>query len=116
MKNVKNVFIVLFLLGGMLMTTAQTTVIRTYPRTGTVVTTIRKPKIVVHKNTRFYFADGVWYNTNNKKYVVVSAPTGLTINRLPRARKVVVVNGKRLYKYRGVFYKKTGRNFVVVNV
>ncbi len=116
MKNVKILCIALFMLGGMFLATAQTKVVRTYPKLGTVVSTIHKPNVVVHKKTRFYFADGIWYKARGKKYIVATAPVGVKVRRLPNARKVVVINGKRLYKYRGVLYKKTGRNFVVVTV
>nr|WP_299069191.1 DUF6515 family protein [uncultured Allomuricauda sp.] len=116
MKNIKLVFLTIALVGGLLITNAQKTVVRVYPKHGTVVKTITKPKVVVHNNVNFYFSDGVWYRTKGKTYVVAAAPRGITVRKLPRARKVVVVNGRKLYKYRGVWYKKTGRNYVVVNV
>lgn len=116
MKTLKTIFITIALLGAMVVTNAQRTVVRVYPKHGTVVTKVTKPKVIVHNKANFYFADGVWYKAQNKKYVVCAAPVGIKVRRLPRARKVVVVNGRRLYKYRGIWYKKTGRNYVVVNV
>lgn len=116
MKNLKLIFLTIAMVGGLLVTNAQKTVVGVYPKHGTVVTTINKPSIVVHNNTNFYFADGVWYRARGKKYVVAAAPAGIVVRKLPRARKVVVVSGRRLYKYRGVWYKRTGRNYVVVNV
>lgn len=116
MKAFKTMLITIALLGSMVVVNAQRTVVRVYPKHGTVVTTISKPRVVVHKKTNFYFADGVWYKARGRKYVVCAAPVGITVKRLPRTRKVVVVNGRRLYKYRGVWYKRTGRHYVVVNV
>ena len=103
-------------MGGMLTVNAQRTVVRVYPKHGTVVTTIHKPRVVVHKKTNFYFSDGVWYRARGRKYVVCAAPVGINVRTLPRGNKVVVVNGRKLYKYKGIWYKRSGRNFVVVNV
>lgn len=116
MKAVKTILVVVAFLGTMVTANAQRTVVRVYPKHGTVVTKVTKPKVVVHNKTNFHFADGVWYKAQNKKYVVCAAPVGIKVRRLPRARKVVVVNGRKLYKYRGIWYKKTGRNYIVVNV
>ncbi len=116
MKALKTILVIIAFLGTSATTSAQKTVVRVYPKHGTVVTTVNKPKVVVHKKTNFYFSDGVWYKTRGKKYVVCAAPTGIKVRRLPRARRVVVVNGRKLYKYKGVWYKKSGRHYVVVNV
>lgn len=116
MKNLKTMLFTIALLGSMLVASAQSTVVRVYPKHGTVVAKVTKPKVIVHKKTNFYFADGVWYKARGKKYIVCAAPRGVKVRRLPRARKVVVVNGRKLYKYRGIWYKKTGRHYVVVNV
>ena len=116
MKNLKLILLTIALLGGLLTSNAQRTVVKVYPKHGTVITTIKKPKVVVHKRTNFYFADGVWYKARGKKYVVVSAPVGIKVRSLPRGNKVVVIKGRKLYKYKGVWYKKSGRKYVVVNV
>ena len=116
MKNIKLMLLTLALIGGMATAAAQRTVVRVYPKHGTVVTTIHQPRVVVHKKTKFYFADGVWYKTRGRKYVVCAAPVGIKLRTLPRGHKVVVVKGRKLYKYKGIWYKKSGRNFIVVNV
>ncbi|GGG47659.1 hypothetical protein GCM10011414_16730 [Croceivirga lutea] len=90
--------------------------IRVYPVIGTVVTKISKPKIIIRNTAKIYFADGIWYKQQKGRYIVISAPTGVTVSKLPVRRKAVVINGRKLFKYRGVYYKKSGRNFVVVNV
>ncbi|MFK7814372.1 MAG: DUF6515 family protein [Maribacter sp.] len=115
MKNLKTVFFTMTLLGAMLISNAQRKAVRVYPKHGTIVTTVVKPKVVIHKKTNFYFADGVWYKARGRKYVVVAAPVGLKVRKLPRGNKVVVVNGRKLYKYKGIWYKKSGRNYIVVN-
>jgi len=116
MKNLKRILLVFVLIGGMISCSSQRTVVRVYPKHGTVVTILRTPKIVVHKRANYYFADGVWYKPRGKKYVVVGAPIGVKVRTLPRGNKIVMVKGRKLYKYKGVWYKKSGRNFVVVNV
>lgn len=115
MKTWKHVIFCLLLIGGFSLVEAQRTTVRVYPKRGTVVTTVSKPKVIIHRNTNYYFADGVWYTRLGTKYKVVKAPTGVKIRRLPRARKVVIVNNQKRYRYRGVWYKKSGRFFVVVN-
>ncbi|NAY90593.1 hypothetical protein GTQ34_01565 [Muricauda sp. JGD-17] len=116
MKALKTLFISMALLAGMALTNAQTKVVHVYPKHGTVVTTISKPRVVVHQRTSYYVADGIWYRARGRKYVVCAAPAGFKVTKLPRAHRVVHVNGKRLYRYRGVWYKKRGRHFVVVTV
>lgn len=116
MKNVRNLIILFLILGSMAACGAQTKVIRVYPKHGTVVTTIKSPRVVVHKRTNFYFADGVWYKARGRRYVVCAAPAGVALRTLPRGYKVVWRNGRKLYSYKGIWYKKSGRNFVVVTV
>lgn len=116
MKNLKRILLTLVLIGGMASCSSQRTVVRVYPKHGTVVTTLRTPKTVIHNRTNYYLADGVWYKARGKKFVVVGAPTGIKVRTLPRGHKIVMVKGRKLYKYKGIWYKKSGRNFVVVNV
>ncbi|MCK0159911.1 DUF6515 family protein [Allomuricauda sp. F6463D] len=117
MKSMKTILVTVALMGTMLATNAQsTTVVRVYPKHGTVVKTIANPSVIVHKKTNYYYADGVWYKTQGKRYVVTAVPRGVKIKTLPRGSKVVYRNGKRFYQYRGVWYKKRGRNYIVVNV
>jgi len=116
MKNLKLPFLILVFLGGMLMANAQRAVVKVYPKHGTVVAKISKPRIVVHKRTNFYVADGVWYKARGKKYVVCAAPRGVKVRTLPRGNKVVVVNGRKLYKYKGIYYKRSKRHYTVVNI
>ncbi|MEC8831220.1 MAG: DUF6515 family protein [Bacteroidota bacterium] len=113
----KIVLVVAALLGTMIGTQAQTrTVVRVYPKHGTIVRTVTNPRVIVHKRTNFYYADGVWYTIRGKDYVVIGAPKGIKLRTLPRGSKVFYRNGRRLYQYRGVWYKRRGRHYVVVNV
>jgi len=116
MKNLRIVFVMLVFLGGMITVNAQRKIVKVYPKHGTVVTTIHKPSVVVHKNVKFHFAKGVWYKAAGKKYIVCAAPVGVTIRRLPKGHKVVRINGRKLYKYKGIWYKKRGGKFLVVTV
>ena len=115
MKNLKIVLVALALLGTVISTEAQRKVVKVYPRHGTVVTTIHKPKVIVHRGINFHYANGIWYKARGRKYVVCAAPLGIKVRHLPRGNKIVHVNGRKLYKYKGVWYKKQGRGFVVVN-
>ena len=116
MKNFKILLVAITLLGGIISVSAQRTVVRVYPKHGTIVKTVNKPSVILHKKTNFYFADGVWYKARGKKYIVCAAPVGVKVRKLPRGNKVVVINGRKLYKYKGVWYKKSGRKYVIVNV
>jgi len=116
MKSLKTILIIVALVGSMTVAHAQRTVVRTYPAYGTVVTTINRPHLVIHKNKSFYYADGIWYKARGRRYVVCAAPNGVKVSVLPRGSKVVYVNGRRLYQYRGIWYKRTGRYYRVVTV
>ena len=116
MKSLQTILVIVALLGTLMVANAQRTVVRTYPKHGTVVTTIYRPTVVVHNKRNFYYADGVWYRNRGRNYVACAAPAGLRLATLPRDSRVVYVNGRRLYTYRGIWYKRAGRNYVVVTV
>ena len=116
MKNFKIVMIVMVFLGTMVSVNAQRKVVKVYPKHGTVVTTVHKPKVIVYKGAKFHYAKGVWYKTRGKKYIVCAAPVGITVRHLPRGYKVVRVNGRKMYKYKGIWYQKKRGGFLIVNV
>ena len=108
--------IIMVFLGAMSTMNAQRKVVKVYPKHGTVVTTITKPKVIVHKGAKFNFASGVWYKAQGRKYVVCAAPLGITLRHLPRGYKVVRVNGRKLYKYKGIWYQKKRGGYLIVTV
>ena len=116
MRLMKQMAIAFLLLGMMTTLNAQTKVVRVYPKHGTVVAKISKPKVIVHKNKRFFFANGVWYRAGKRGYVVTAAPVGLRIKALPSGYSVVVVRGKRYFRYKGITYQKRRGHFYVVTV
>jgi hypothetical protein len=116
MKNLKIILLVMVFFGTLVSTNAQRKVVKVYPKHGTVVTTVHKPKVVIHNGTRFHFAKGVWYRAQGKKYVVCAAPLGGVVKRLPKGYKVVRVNGRKLYKYKGIWYQKRRGGYIIVNV
>ncbi len=116
MKSLKLLLIGIILLGSLGAAYGQRTVVKVYPRYGTVVTTLNKPKIYVHGGVSYHLAGGIWYKARGNRYVVCAAPAGIKIRTLPRGHRVVFVRGKRYYKYRGVLYAKRGRNYRVVYV
>ncbi|WP_378178159.1 DUF6515 family protein [Aquimarina sp. SS2-1] len=97
-------------------TTSCATTVRVRPVNSVVVTKVHNPRMVVHKNIKYYRSGGVWYIKKNRRYVTVAAPIGVRVNVLPTGYRVVKVNGVRYYRYKGVYYKKSGRNYVVVSV
>ena len=117
MKRMRIFLVITAFLGIVITTQAQTrTLVRVYPKHGTIVRTITNPRVIVHKKTNYYYADGVCYKIKGRKYVVTAAPRGIKVKTLPRGSKVVYRNGRRLHQYRGVWYKKRGRHYVVVNI
>ncbi len=116
MKSLKLLLTAIILISTLGAANAQRTVVKVYPKHGTVVKTIHKPKVYVHKGVRFHLAGGIWYKTRGKRYVVCAAPAGIKVRRLPRGHRIVYVGGKRYYKYKGILYVKRGRNFRVVYV
>ncbi len=117
MKNLKIVLVVLLMFGGLSLATGQRKVVKVYPKHGTIVTKVYKPKVILHNRVNYHFADGVWYRPQGRKFVVCAAPIGIQVRHLPRGNKVVKLrNGRKVYKYKGIWYKKKGRGYVVVNV
>ena len=115
MKTLKILLVTALMLGAFGNAEAQR-VVKVYPRSGTVVTTVHKPRIYNYHGITYRFAAGVWYKPFGRRYIVCAAPVGIRINRLPRGHKVVYVHGKRFYKFNGVYYKKRGRGYRVVEV
>ena len=83
---------------------------------GTEITKIYNPKVLVHKNVKYYRNNGVWYIKKNKKYVVTKAPIGARIHNLPSKCKKVNIRGVKYYTYKGVYYKKSNRGYIVVKI
>ncbi len=108
--------ILLTLLLGMTYTAGAQRVVTVYPKYGTVVRTVYKPRVVVHKGSTFHFSDGIWYTAKGGSYIVCAAPRGVVVKRLPRGRRVVRINGRKHYRYKGVVYQKTRRGYMVVHI
>lgn len=115
MNTIKNLLIIILILGMTSCATSQrTTVI--LPKKGVVVTKVVKPRVVVHRNTNFYLSKGIWYKKNKRGYVVVNPPAGIVVKSLPSGFRVKKIRGVKYYHYNGVYYKRTGRKYIVVNV
>ena len=115
MKTLKILLVTALLLGAFGNAEAQR-VVRVYPKYGTVVTTVHKPKIYKYHGITYRLAAGVWYKPLGRRYVVCAPPVGIKVNILPRGHKMVYVRGKRYYKFNGIYYKKRGRGYKVVIV
>ncbi|WP_299443414.1 DUF6515 family protein [uncultured Aquimarina sp.] len=114
MKALLKIPVLVILLSAL--TTSCATTVRVRPANSVVVTKVHNPRVIVHKNVKYYRSGGVWYIKKNRGYVTVAAPVGIRVQALPRGYKVVKVKGVRYYRHNGIYYKKSGRNYVVVNV
>lgn len=90
--------------------------IKVTPRYGTVVVKLHRPKILIHSGINYYFTKGIWYKAHGKKFVVVKAPVGVRIKRLPRGYHTVWVRGRKYYKYNGTWYSKSKAYYSVVKI
>jgi hypothetical protein len=115
MKYLKAVLVMIAFLGMISAGNAQK-IVKVYPKHGTVVTTIHKPRLVIHHGVRYHLASGIWYKSRGNRYVVCAAPRGVVINSLPRGHRVVFIKGRKFYAYKGIHYQKVGRTYKVVYV
>lgn len=115
MNPFKNIFIALLIVGMTSCATGQRTTIIA-PSQGVVVTKVSNPRVVVHRNTNYYFSKGVWYTRNNRGYVVVNPPEGIVVKSLPRGYRVKTIRGVRYFHHNGIYYKKHGRKYTVVRI
>ncbi len=115
MKSLK-IFLVIISFFGMLTAGNAQRIVKVYPKHGTVVTTINKPRLILHRGINYHFASGVWYKAHGRKFVVCAAPRGIVLKTLPRGHKVVFVKGKKYFAYKGIHYQKIGRTYKVVYV
>ncbi|MDC6352285.1 hypothetical protein PP178_12045 [Zeaxanthinibacter sp. PT1] len=112
MKKLTLVWIISLFLVSIMSLQAQR-VVKVYPKHGVVVTKIHKPKLVRHQGKAFHFSRGVWYAKHNRGFVVVAAPKGIRIKRLPRGYTKVVVNGHKFYRFNNVLYKRHRGYYIV---
>jgi hypothetical protein len=115
MKSLKIVLVIISFFGMLTAGNAQRNV-KVYPKHGTVVTTINKPRIILHKGINYHFASGVWYKARGRKFVVCAAPSGIVLKTLPRGHKVIFVKGRKYFAYKGIHYRKIGNTYKVVYV
>ncbi|KAA1242630.1 DUF6515 family protein [Aquimarina sp. RZ0] len=92
------------------------TAVSARPANKVVISKVHNPKIVTHKNVKYYRKSGVWYIKKNKKYTAVKAPAGVKVTILPTGYRIIKIKGVRYYRYKGVYYKKSGKKYIVVNV
>jgi len=63
----------------------------------------------------YYYVNGIFYQKRDRGYVVVAAPRGAVVSKLPRGRRVIVDNGMRYYTFNGVYWKRTPAGYIVVS-
>ncbi len=115
MKSLKVVLVIIAFFGMLSAGNAQR-IVKVYPKHGTVVTTIHKPRLLFHKGINYHFASGIWYKARGRKYVVCAAPRGIVLRTLPRGHRVVYIKGRKYFAYKGIHYRKIGRTYKVVYV
>ena len=72
--------------------------------------------IVSIENQNYYYDEGVYYQPKDdgEGYVVVEAPVGATVSKLPKDTEKIVVEGETYYYFGGTFYVKEGNEYKVV--
>jgi hypothetical protein len=63
---------------------------------------------------KLYYYKGTFYKKRRGGYVVVHAPIGARVRRLPVGAKRVYMNGRRYYYYNGACYRRRGLRYEVV--
>jgi hypothetical protein len=80
----------------------------------TVVSLPEKHEVMKIRGITYYYADGVYYASFEKIYVVVPPPDGALIETIPPDLSTVTVNGTEYYNYGGVFYLKVDSGYQVI--
>ncbi|MEW7278616.1 DUF6515 family protein [Aquimarina sp. 2201CG1-2-11] len=114
MKNIIRIILPVLLVG--CLTTSCATTIQAAPTQDVVITKVHHPKVIVHKNVRYYRSKGKWYVKKGKVYRRVKAPIGARMVTLPRGYKVIKIRGVKYYTYNGVYYKRSGKKYIIVTV
>jgi len=77
-----------------------------YPRHGHVVRELpRNYRIIRHRNSRYYYDDGIWYRPGSGGFVVITPPFGLEVPLLPPFYTTIWVGGIPYYYADGVYYR-----------
>ncbi len=63
----------------------------------------------------YYYVNGVFYQKRKLGYVVVAAPRGAVVSKLPHGHKVIVDNGMQYYTFNGVYWKHAPAGYIVVS-
>ena len=74
----------------------------------------RAARAVRFGRTSFYVANGVYYRKSATGFVIVKAPVGVRVTRLPAKRKRVIFGSATYYYAAGTFYQKQAGNYIVV--
>ena len=70
-------------------------------------------RVVMYRNSRYYFAEGVWYRPWGGRFMVVAPPIGLFVPFLPGAYVTLWVHGIPYYYANEVYYTPTAGGYVV---
>ncbi len=114
MKKMIKVLFTVLVLG--CVTTSCATTIKASPIHKTKIVNVHHPKVILHKNVKYYRSKGKWYVKKGNVYKIVKAPIGARMVTLPRGYRVVKIRGVKYFTYKGVYYKRSGRKYIVVVV
>lgn len=76
-----------------------------YPPTGFEVAVLPSfHRVIVYRNEKYYFHDGIWYRPLGPRFVVVLPPVGVIVPVLPPFYTVIWVGAIPYYYAAGVYY------------
>lgn len=86
-----------------------------YPVLGAAPTELPAGAVALtHHGSRYYFADGAWYQQVVAGFVVVTPPAGIAVARLPPDSSVLNVSGVPLFRANNVYYAASPGGYTVV--
>jgi hypothetical protein len=76
-----------------------------YPPRGHVETTLPlKHRVIVYRDVRYHYYDGIWYRPSGTRFIVVLPPIGLIVPILPPFYTLLWVGATPYYYAGGVYY------------
>ncbi len=87
---------------------------RHHPHYGKVVLFKEDPVKVIIGSHEYFFADGTFYQRYGSHYVVIGAPIGAVIRRLPKKATQLIVGGTTYSYYNDVYYVRYLDGYQVV--
>lgn len=85
------------------------------PKRGTYVKVVpAQTRLIRFNRIDYRFSDGIFYKPHRNQYVVVAAPLGIRITRLPIGYRSMSIRNRTYFYYNGTYYLAKGKDFEVV--